>query len=229
MSRKKYITAVALLGLAILVLPGCTKKNTQAQGQSGSNVGSLLSTAALAFHADKVTKVGNHTYYSEDVYGNRDMDDERKKALMERMEKADETLTEDVYVYGFGESETRGEFRFYGYAYQAGIVLEDIAMGAWYGPANGYVWSRRAFTKNQQAFDSQNLASFDDVLETVYEDAKENKDQMVKERINGFYVLKAKENGELYYEFRINRYSTVKVDAKTGTIIQAYYFDGIYT
>ena len=35
--------------------------------------------------------------------------------------------------------------------------------------------------------------------------------------------------GELYYEFTVNKYSTVMVDAKTGSVTETHYWNGVYT
>jgi hypothetical protein len=47
--------------------------------------------------------------------------------------------------------------------------------------------------------------------------------------IYGTYLLKTDGQGNLYYEFTVNYCSIVNVDAKTGEIIQARYWDGKYT
>ena len=43
------------------------------------------------------------------------------------------------------------------------------------------------------------------------------------------YLLKTDGQGNLYYEFTVNNYSLVTIDAKTGSIIKANYWNGIRT
>ncbi len=62
--------------------------------------------------------------------------------------------------------------------------------------------------------------------------AIQNSYQMLMDRGNtiyGTYILKGNSySGQLYYEFTLNRYSYVKVDAKTGEILEYEFFNGYY-
>ena len=66
----------------------------------------------------------------------------------------------------------------------------------------------------------------------AYALAKENEGKMFEHRkrepIRGSYMLKADIHGDPFYEFLINEHSMVRIRAKDGEVITAFFWDGVY-
>ena len=162
------------------------------------------SAPAGAFKEAKLIKIGEHTYYPEDLH-------------------------DDIYVHGIGESEVKGEFRFFGLMMNDGVTYDCAQMTCWYDEEKGSAWSIDSRFRRAD-FSKSGLINAETAFGKVYENAfKSAKVRRVSSTVTGTYLLMCDSNGKLYYRFTVNKYSTVDVDAKTGEIISERYWDGIYT
>ncbi|MCR4640544.1 MAG: hypothetical protein K5697_00760 [Lachnospiraceae bacterium] len=232
MIKKMIVSAAALVTLSLVLLSnGGSIKTAPGQSTVGT-VSSLVSPVpASALRPVIIKTLGNHTYYSDEVIQNRSDDRATQQYILNCLKEADKSLNEDIYVFGIGESETRGEYRFWGNKYVNGIVVDESYMGAAYDSFNGYVWGRLDYTKTYPSPMAKGVVPPRDIIDDVYAAADANKDQMFfgkPEPISGTYMLKADLGGSLYYEFTINEFSRVRVDALNGDIIMEHYWDGVY-
>ena len=182
------------------------------------------SATVKPFNPANIIKIGDHTYYPDYLFENDSRFERDGERMLAELKKADKTLHDDVFIYGFGESEFKDEYRFFGKYMQDGIILQEGEMIAPFDPDSGYVWDIDVRHFRRCETDSSNLAPIEDICDKVYEAAIKEKGPVV----TGTYILKADINGKLYYEFRINTFSTVTIDAKTCEIIEERYWDGIY-
>lgn len=202
-----------------------TTSDTQADG-SGAQ-GNTKSNGA--FKQAELIKLGNHTYYTSDLFATgRDKD--YKDIMIKQLEEADKELNDDVYVFGTGESEVKEQFRFFGLMMQDGVVFDSANMTCWYDEAKGHFWAIDS-TFRRANFNKSGLINAEDAFDKVYEKASTSEKALRagKGEIKGTYMLSVNKDGTLYYNFTINKYSTVGVDAKTGEIISSRFWDGIYT
>lgn len=99
------------------------------------------SAPAGAFKEVKLIKIGEHTYYPEDLFDHRDRDRDYKDHMISQLTQADKELHDDIYVHGIGESEVKGEFRFFGLMMNDGVTYDCAQMTCWYDEEKGSVWS----------------------------------------------------------------------------------------
>ena len=186
--------------------------------------------AVKAFKEAKLIKVGEHTYYPDYLFESDDRDKKFKDYILSVLEKCDKDLHDNIFVYVIMEAETKDEFRFSAKIIMDDVILEEGEMMNWYTPETGYVWDYDYSKFRRCDFTKSNLVSIEEASTTAYEDAKANSEKLYKgNKVTGTYLLKSDGQGNLYYEFIVNSYSLVTIDAKTGSIIKAQYWNGIYT
>ncbi len=128
------------------------------------------------------------------------------------------------------EAETKNEFRFSAKVIIDGVILEEGEMMNWHSPETGYVWDYDYSKFRRCDFTKSDLVLTEEACTTVYEDAKANSEKLYNDnKIYGTYLLKADGQGNLYYEFTVNDCSLVTIDANSGSIIKAHYWNGDYT
>ena len=185
--------------------------------------------AVKAFQEAKLIKVGEHTYYPDYLFES-DRDKAFKDYMLSVLGKCDKELHDNIFVYVIMEAETKDEFRFSAKIIMDGVILEEGEMMNWYTPETGYVWNYDYSKFRRCDFTRSDLVPAEEASTTVYEDAKANSEKLCNgDSISGTYLLKADGQGNLYYEFTVNKYSLVTIDAKTGSMIKAHYWDGEYT
>ncbi len=196
---------------------------------TAGSAGNIDKAAVKAFSEADLIKVGEHTYYPDYLFSS-DREQMFKDYILSVFENCDKDLHDDIFVYVIMEAETKDEFRFSAKMIMDGVILEEGEMMNWYEPETGYVWDYDFSRFRRCEFTKSNLIPVEEACTTVYEDAKTNSQKLYKgSDISGTYLLKTDGQGNLYYEFTVNKYSIVTIDAKTGTIIQARYWNGIYT
>lgn len=202
--------------LTVLILTGATACGKSGQMPEG------------AFKENGWIKIGEHTYYPEDLFED-DCDEEEKNYIIQTLEKADQDLTDDVFMYGMGQAMQKGEFRFYGKMINDGVIYDCADMNCWYDEETaGYAWTIDYSKFRRTDFDKNGLIPAEEVFEKVYESAsKSDKVRKSADDITGTYLLFVDSEGTLYYSFTVNKYSVVCVDAKTGEILSERYWDGI--
>ncbi len=192
-----------------------------------------VSAPAGAFKAAGLVKIGEHTYYQDGLFEGSDRDKKYKDHMISQLEQADKDLHDDVYVHGIGESEERGEFRFFGNMMSDGVIFDSGVMTCWYEKGKGSYWEIDYSKFRRTDFSKSGLLPAEDFFGEIYKRAsKAEKIINAYEfdgSITGTYLLIVDANGNLFYRFTINKYSTVEVDAKTGEIIRERYWDGVYT
>lgn len=210
------------------------KEENEASEETTENT-TALKTAISGFTEANLIKVGEHTYYPDYLFKS-DRNKKVKDYILSVFEKSDKDLHDDIFVYVIMESETKDEFRFSAKMIMNGVILEEGEMMNWYSPETGYVWDYDFSKFRRCDFSKSGLIPVEEACKTVYEDAKANSEKLYKgyndnysDDIYGTYLLKTDGQGNLYYEFTVNYCSIVNVDAKTGEIIQARYWDGKYT
>lgn len=239
-----------ILMLSIMVLCGCAHHNKASieNENSVSNSNGNISTnntevyycdtvnecvdssaSAGAFKEAELIKIGKHTYYPEGLFNYNDRDRDYKDHMISQLTEADKDLHDDVFVHGIGESEVKGEFRFFGLMMNDGVIYDCAQMTCWYDDEQGNVWSNDSKFRRAD-FSKSGLIDAETAFGKVYENAsKSDKVKRVSSKVTGTYLLMCDSEGKLYYRFTVNTYSTVDVDAKTGEIFSERYWDGIYT
>ena len=183
------------------------------------------------FTKSEMIKLGEHTYYPKELFINDVRGVKYEDHMLSQLEEADKGLHDDVYVHGIGESEIKGEFRFFGMMMEDGVIFDTADLTCWYDPESGSAWSINYSNFRRTDFDKSGLINAEDVFDEVYQRASKSNQalEVGHGKISGTYLLAVDNAGRLYYRFTINRYSTVDVDAKTGEIIKERYWNGQYT
>ena len=195
-----------------------------------TGVGNNTDIAAGMFKATELVLVGEHTYYPADLFDQNDRDRDYKDHMIEQLQEADKEIHDDIYVYGIGESEVRGEFRFFGKMMKDGVIFDTADMTCWYDEGAGSHWEINSRFRRTD-FSKIGLMDAEKVFNIVYENASKSEKALKvgKGQISGTYDLVADADGRVLYRFTVNKYSTVDVDAKTGEIVSEHYWDGIFT
>lgn len=244
--KKTIKTAFTLLLTAALMtgFSGC-KKSTP-ESTANESIVSLVSSAKVAdeaaaenksgvpagiFREIELLKIGEHTYYPADLFESNDRNKHYKDHMISQLQQADKELHDDIYVHGIGETEVKGEFRFFGNMMKDGVIWDTAEMTCWYDEQKGSEWSINPKFRRSD-FDKNGLIKAEDLFGAVYEKAsrpealkKMNKAQVTE----GAYLLFSDGGGRLFYRFAINKNSIVEVDAKTGEVIGERYWNGRYT
>ena len=190
-----------------------------------------------AFSEAKIEKIGKHTYYASTLFDEPNLSEENKAYVLEQMRKGDAELTLDVYVSGFNSAYGKDEFRLFGYRMTDGVVECDYSISTGMTAGGGVVWGSHRYGLLERipevAFAGrEKVRPASEFTDAVYALAKANESTIFryteKAAIRGEYVLTADAEGRLFYEFTINRNSTVRVDAITGEVLQQRFWDGVY-
>lgn len=204
--------------------------------RTGQNTPTPTPTAAeAAFSEIEIVRVGKHTYYPNTLFDVRYLEEGEKEGALEFMKKADRNLTCDVFVNWYNSYSTAG-VRLQGMLMEQGVVKQELSLSTsilsdgtvlWDSPLHGL-----EDKLSEIPIDLTGVRPAKDFFQTVYELAEEHKSAMFalrdEEPIRGVYMLKAKQTGVIYYEFRINEFSYVEVNAKTGDIIHHSFWNGVY-
>lgn len=217
----------------IAISTGTVYETTEASLDQAPVSKGNVSAPAGAFKAAGLVKIGEHTYYQDGLFEGSDRDKKFKDHMISQLKQADKDLHDDVYVHGIGESEERGEFRFFGNMMSDGVIFESGVMTCWYESGKGSFWEIDYSKFRRTDFSKSGLLPAEDFFGEIYARASKA-DKIINAygfdgSITGTYLLVADAKGNLFYRFTINKYSTVDVDAKTGEIIRERYWDGVYT
>lgn len=194
-------------------------------------------TAETAFSEVKLTKVGNHTYYPDTLFDSRYVSEENRKIVFAEMEKADKCLETDVYISGFNQEYMSEYFRLYGYRMTDGIVEPEFSLNTGRGSDGTVSWGSHKYgllslLPDAGYVNGDGVRPASEFFAKVYDLAKEHEKQIFRhcktEPIRGNYMLNADLQGNVFYEFTINAYTTIRVNARTGAVMEEYYWDGVY-
>ena len=225
----EMLTAAAVAG----VLTGCSGNDMT----SVSRPDITATTASSAkkepdpFQEEIAGKVGKHIYYSAYMVEYKDMTGSEKKKLMEYLEEVDKGLDEDIFVVGYKYIELEKRLRVYARQYKDGVVVPEITYGTDLDNPDPNIVINRKNRPVGSIPGKEGLIDPKELFETVEKLAEEHKNELLDYREKGVYgtylLCYDLRRDILVYEFRINDYSTLSFDAKTGKIVDEYYFDGV--
>jgi hypothetical protein len=236
-------TALVAAGLLCACSKGSSSSSTSSTVNSSNSgndsegvVDEVLKTVgrtALAqsadFHEDIVGTVGDHIYYSSNLFDSRKYSSDEKKAMLEYLETVDASLTEDLYVTGYSDGGSTGDQRFYARQYINGAVVSDVYYATdWDKTSPNIVLASDA--QPVADLDTSNVISPEVLFPIVKEEAEKNSDKLNdynNKGVYGFYLLSYESAGNrLVYDFTVNEFSHVKFDAVTGDLVSEDFWNG---
>lgn len=238
MKKSKHIVWITVLLAVVSALAGCRSirvKNPLSNSGGAVNVPTVNTTANTAFKPVVFVTSGSHSYYSDDMFDFRNVDSKTEKMVKKQFEKADKTLYEDIYITGFNTGlnspNSVADLRLFGCLLLDGAIYEEFRVVA-DDDGSGIYWRDVDNTVPIPQVDKTGLADPADFFDRVYKMATSHEKDILepgsKKPITGTYVLMVNPAGELFYRFEICEYSYVDVNAKTGTIMHEYYWNGCY-
>lgn len=222
MSRKKRIILIILLAACGAIVSGVIFKN-------GVSDDLLAETGPIK--AERIMCIGSHIYYPEDMYALTKADEDTRKAFFDYLEKLDKNLDYDIYVCGMNKGNGLGELSINAYQYLDGAIIPNVFYRSSDSSDKVQVLLLQRGTPVSD-IDTSDLKPAADVTDVVLNLAEQHSSELYYEdyndrKITGTYRLEYdNETGELYYAYRINEYSEVRIDSKTGDIIYSYFWDG---
>ncbi|MBO4627225.1 MAG: hypothetical protein J5645_04575 [Lachnospiraceae bacterium] len=191
-----------------------------------------------AFVETKIEKIGKHTYYPATLFDDRRIGEKDREYVLGQMRKGDANLTCDVYVNGFNSEYRKEGFHLFGYLLIDGVIEQDYSITSGNMEDGSVTWGSHRYGLLERIpkvtlAGREKVRPASEFAGAVYELALKNKNTIFhfrkEEAIRGSYLLMADAAGRLYYEFTINEYSTVRVDAITGEVLREFFWDGVYT
>ena len=220
MRKIRIITATVLfIAVCIACFTGCRPDIDKRVTDTGRNeVSEELKPAALI-------KVGNHTYYPDYIFERRNIKADPEDYIIERLEAADRSLDEDIFIWGISISENEGETRVAASYMKQGMILKQR------GLSFDYKYSTEWHDYGQEDYDpsAEGLLPEDEIVSIAYAAADKHRSAMRGTGISGTYIIWAESSGNIYYEFTVNLCSKIKIDARTGEILDEHYWDGLIT
>ena len=179
-----------------------------------------------------IKKFGEHIYYTESRFLNDENDPGLNDAMRKCFEDKGSEETEDICVIDYIANLKHGEIyelQLYGRGYVDGILVDD---NTYYAQS---VIKVKHFTRTfgmTRRHNPNRLFTVDPekIFPKVAELACKNRHLMNMDqgnKIYGTYLMKFNDGQNyLYYEFTLNRYSTIRVNAKNGKIDYSKFDDG---
>ena len=180
----------------------------------------------------EVKRIGKHIYYPE---GNLFLEKEeypgQNEAIRKLLEYKDKEQKVDLFVYEqitYGNDEGVTRIQLFARGYLNGVVLEDWPFRA--DSADDHKYFTKMFGQ-ALGYPSKNQVILPhNVIPVVEELASKNRSLMLMDKGNiiyGTYLLKMIGGTDhYYYEFTLNHYSYVKVDACTGIVTEYKFSNG---
>ncbi|MCR5119986.1 MAG: hypothetical protein K6B44_10280 [Lachnospiraceae bacterium] len=198
-------------------------------GQTGTESESFIKTTLYGSYTPWVTgKIGTHVYTTDNVIKNRKLSRDEKKEINECLEQADKELTEDILVVGWCRLSENNRLMFNAYQYFDGVVVPDVTYRLTQdgSPCIKHTGDIPAIC----SLDTAGMIDPEELFSTVDELALQHESELNMDRDKKIYVIYHPEydtfRDELYYYFSINEYSRIRIDAKTGDILEEHYFNG---
>ena len=178
---------------------------------------------------EQIETIGDHIYYPEKMFLSEGYSRQQEETIKSYLETLDKTLNEDVYITLCMYYPGHERIDVSATAYVNGVILSYFPYTATTENDKGLIQKFSKMTRPE--LDTSNLLDPKKLIPSVKAFALPNTDKMYMDRedtIYGTYLLKYDmEKEKLYYEYTLNRYSFVNVDAKTGEIIGWYFYDGV--
>ena len=238
--RIKSLLWIGLITITTWVMTGCGTNGGSSQGTTSSASTTALIDDALepvstalglgaAFREDIDGSVGNHIIYSYNLFEGRNYSEKEKRDMLDYLEQVDAGLTQDLYIVGFTKMSIDGSYRFYARQVCNGAVVSDVT----------YITDVDDPQPNIKLLDGIPCSTLDtsgvmdpkelidDVEAMANAHSSELNDYSTK-GVYGDYLLSYDTiRGQLVYDFRVNDYSEVKLDARTGSVVEERYFNGV--
>ena len=179
--------------------------------------------------AEKIGLIGKHVYYSENSLFSEKRSEEQNASIRKYIESLDKNLNEDVYITSCMYYPSTERIDISASAYVNGVVLSYFPYKASTEDDDGMVQKFSRMVRPD--IDTSDLKDPEELIADVKAFALQNTDDMCMDRgdaIYGTYLLKYDmETESLFYEYTLNRWSYVNVDAKTGEITGWNFYDGV--
>ena len=180
----------------------------------------------------EIKRIGNHIYYPEgSFFLEKEEYPGQNEAIRKLLEYKDKEQKADIFVYEqicYGNETGVTRIQLFGRGYLNGIVMEDRPYRADSADENKYF--TKMFGQSLGYPSKKQLIQPHNMIPVVEELASKNTKLMLMDRgdlIYGTYLLKMIGGTEhYYYEFMLNHYSTIKIDARTGTVIEYKFSNG---
>lgn len=217
MKNKKIIIILIVLLLCILILAmSFIKANIQ-----------------VNIKEREYKKIGDNLYYTDELIEYKGRDKDTVLGYYQIISNyIKENLSCDIYISNLNYDVN--EMYFNGYQMIDEVIILDTFFTITiqnnkvldFYSVNGYNFM------NEGVVDTSGLLSVEDIKETASRLAKENADKMLEALnsnvINGEIYLEYDKVNDLYYKVGLNNGSYIKINAKTGNIIDTDFFNGIY-
>lgn len=208
-------TTVLFIAICITCLAGCRP-----------GIGAGRNEAAEALKPAALIKVGNHTYYPDYVFERRTIKADPEEYIIERLEAADRSLDEDIFIWGISISENEGATKACASYMKQGMLLQQRGLSFDYkGDKNSAEWHDYGQADYDPSTDG--LIPEEEIVSIAYEAADKHRSAMRGSGISGTYIIWAESSGKIYYDFTVNTCSRIKIDARTGEILDEHYWNGL--
>ena len=224
MSKLRIISStVLLIAVCIAVLAGCRPDIDRRQTETSR------SEAMEALQPATLIKIGNHTYYPDYVFERRNIEADPEEYIIERLEAADGSLDEDIFIWAISISENEGATKVHASCFKHGMLLKHRGLSFDYklDSKQGDEWH----DYGQEDYDpsTDGLMPEEEIVSIAYAAADKHRSEMRGTGISGTYIIWAEYSGNIYYDFTVNTCSRIRIDARTGEILDENYWDGRIT
>lgn len=247
--RKRTAFLFGTAVMAAVLLCGCNKgsdgsaagvdssvPNGESEGIADElfkEIGRATLAQSADFHEDIAGTVGDHIYYSSNLFEGRGYSSAEEKEMLKYLEEVDATLDEDLYITGHTTWSETGEHKFYARQYINGAVAANVFyVTDWDKPSPNIVYAADSSPSSPLSdLDTSKAISPEVLFATVKEEAEKNSDKLggyySDKGVYGTYLLSYDPTmGGLVYDFRVNEYSQVVFNAKTGELVYENFWDG---
>ena len=231
---KRTFTTVMLTVLScMLIMAGCgSKTGIDAIDNTFEKIEDGLTPKEEPFHEDIAGRIGDHLVYSYNLFegpGKKTTDAE-KQDMIEYLEKVDRDLDVDLFITGHIIMSADGSHRFYAKQYVNGAVVEDVTFSTDYNDPKPNIVLLEDSLPPVSDIDTSGLVDAASLIPEVIARAETHASELNdhnKKGVYGDYLLTYDPvNDILAYDFRVNEYSSIVFDAKTGRVLEEKYWNG---
>ena len=220
MRKLRNITVtVLLIAVCIACFAGCRPDIDKRVTETTRN------EAEEALKPAPLIKIGNHTYYPDYVFERRTIIADPEEYIIERLEAADGSLDEDIFIWGISISENEGETKAFASYMKQGMLLYQRGLSFDY--KSGTEW--HDYGQEDYNPSTDGLMPEEEIVSIAYAAADKHRSAMRGSGISGTYIIWAEYSGDIYYDFTVNTCSRIKIDARTGEILDENYWNGLIT
>lgn len=184
MRRLRTITVTTLvIAVCIACFSGCRPNNDKKQTET------TRSEAMEALRPATMIKIGNHTYYSDYVFEQRTIRANPEEYIIERLEEADKSLDEDIFIWGISVLENSGATTAHAVIMKQGILLARRGFSFDYKFSNKLTPGWHDYGQMDYDPPAEGLMSEDEIVSIAYEAADKHRSAMRGSGISGTYVI----------------------------------------